>query len=69
MAEKGVQLNATVPRDWDTKLEDHRWTVRKTKTQLVKSYIERGMIQDGLLPASDADNGTEPLEGDENGQH
>ena len=52
-SKKGVQVNATIPPEWDQKLEDHRWTVRKTKTQLVKSYVERGMIQDGLLPATD----------------
>ena len=49
MAEKGVQVNATVPKEWDNKLEDHRWTVRKTKTQLIRDYVERGMIEDGLL--------------------
>jgi len=52
-SKKGVQVNATIPPEWDQKLEDHRWTVRKTKTQLVKSYVERGMIQDGLLPSPD----------------
>lgn len=56
MAEKGVQVNATVPKEWDNKLEDHRWTVRKTKTQLIRDYVERGMKADGLLPESDADS-------------
>lgn len=51
MAEKGVQVNATVPKEWDNILEDHRWTVRKTKTQLVKTAVEEYMKNHGLLPA------------------
>jgi hypothetical protein len=57
MAEKGVQVNATVPKEWDTILEDHRWNVRKTKTQLVKTAVEEYLVNHGLLPESDADGG------------
>ena len=57
MAEKGVQVSATIPREWDTKLEDHRWTVRMTKTQLVRDYVRRGMINDGLLTDDTTDQG------------
>lgn len=55
MAEKGVQVNATIPRDWDAKLEDHRWTVRMTKTQVVRTAVQEYMQRHGLLP-SDADS-------------
>jgi len=61
MAEKGVQVNATVPKDWDKLLEDHRWTVRKTKTQLVKTAVQEYMINHGLLDA----NGEVARPGDE----
>ena len=50
MAEKGVQVNATVPKEWDNILEDHRWNVRKTKTQLVKTAVEEYLVNHGLLP-------------------
>jgi len=49
MAEKGVQVSATVPKEWDAKLEDHRWTVRMTKTQLVRAAIEEYMVHHGLI--------------------
>jgi len=61
MAEKGVQVNATVPKEWDNILEDHRWTVRKTKTQLVKTAVQEYMINHGLLDA----NGEVARPGDE----
>lgn len=57
MAEKGVQVNATVPKEWDQKLEDHRWSVRMTKTQVVRTAVEEYMRNHGLL--------TDPVEGDE----
>ena len=49
MAEKGVQVNATVPKEWDQKLEDHRWSVRMTKTQVVRTAVEEYMRNHGLL--------------------
>lgn len=55
MAEKGVQVNATVPKDWDEKLEDHRWTVRKTKTQVIRTAVEEYMQNHGLLTAEQSD--------------
>jgi hypothetical protein len=53
MAEKGVQVNATVPKEWDQKLEDHRWSVRMTKTQVVRKAVEEYMVNHGLLTNQD----------------
>lgn len=50
MAEKGVQVSATIPKEWDAKLEDHRWTVRMTKTQVVRTAVEQYMLREGLIP-------------------
>ena len=49
MAEKGVQVNATIPKDWDQKIEDHRWTVRMTKTQVIRTAVEEYMRNHQLL--------------------
>lgn len=57
MAEKGVQVNATVPKEWDQKLEDHRWTVRMTKTQVIRAAVEEYMTNHGLLEAEQANQG------------
>ena len=56
MAEKGVQVNATVPKEWDAKLEDHRWSVRMTKTQVVRKAVEEYMINHGLLAAGGSED-------------
>jgi len=58
MAEKGVQVSATIPRDWDAKLEDHRWTVRMTKTQLVRTAVEQYMRREGLITDQDPESDT-----------
>ena len=47
--EKGVQVSATIPPEWDETLENHRWEVRKTKTQLVRTAIEEYFINHGLV--------------------
>lgn len=49
MAEKGVQVNATVPKEWDKILEDHRWSVRMTKTQVIRTAVEEYLHNHGLL--------------------
>ena len=51
MAEKGVQVNATIPKDWDKAIEDHRWTVRMTKTQVIRTAVEEYMQHHGIMPA------------------
>lgn len=48
--EKGVQVNATIPPAWDEILEDHRWNVRMTKTQVVRTAVEEYLTNHGLLP-------------------
>lgn len=47
--EKGVQVSATIPPAWDTILEDHRWLVRMTKTQLVRKAVEEYLTNHQLL--------------------
>ena len=37
--EKGVQVSATVTKEIDQALEDYRWGVRLTKTELVRVAI------------------------------
>lgn len=59
MAEKGVQVSATIPKEWDAALEDHRWTVRMTKTQVVRTAVEEYMVRNGLIPSPDADRESE----------
>ena len=54
MADKGVQVNATVPKEWDALLEDHKWKVKKTKTQLVRAAVEEYMINHDLLARDDS---------------
>lgn len=47
---KGVQVTATVDPELDAILEDHRWTVRKTKTELVRLAIEEYAVNHNLIP-------------------
>lgn len=51
--EKGVQVSATIPPSWDTVLEDHRWQVRMTKTQLVRKAVEEYLTNHNLLSETD----------------
>lgn len=47
--EKGVQVNATIPPAWNAVIDEHKWKVKMKKTDLVKTYVKRGMIEDGLI--------------------
>ena len=58
--QKGVQVSATISKELDQALEDHRWSVRMTKTELVRTAVEEyaakhGLIADpeGIVEASD----------------
>lgn len=37
---KGVQVSATISPELNNALEDYRWTVRKTKAEVIKAAIE-----------------------------
>jgi predicted DNA-binding protein len=52
---KGVQVSATISPELNTALEDHRWTVRKTKAEVIKAAIEEYAEHHQLLttPASE----------------
>lgn len=50
MREKGVQVSATIPTEWDNVLEEHKWDVRKTKTNVVKTAIQEYLVNHGLIP-------------------
>ena len=56
--QKGVQVSATISKELDQALEDHRWSVRMTKTELVRTAVEEYASRNGLLPKSDADSET-----------
>jgi len=58
MREKGVQVSATVPTAWDDILEEHKWDVRKTKTNVVKTAIGEYLVNHGLIKSMDEN--TEP---------
>ena len=47
--EKGVQVSATIPTEWDHIIEEHRWDVRKSKTQVVRTAVEEYLVSHGLL--------------------
>ena len=58
---KGVQVSATITPELDQALEDHRWNVRKTKTELVRLAVEEYAANHGIVPSptqegSDADS-------------
>ena len=65
---KGVQVSATISNELNAALEDHRWTVRKTKAEVVKAAIEEYAAKHGLdvadAPAGEPDQ--EPDAGAEN---
>lgn len=37
---RGVQVSTTLPKNMAEALEDHRWTVRKTMTELVRAALD-----------------------------
>jgi post-segregation antitoxin (ccd killing protein) len=45
---KGVQVSATVSKELNAALEDHRWMVRKTKAEVVLAAIEEYAANHGL---------------------
>jgi len=58
---KGVQVSATISTELNTALEDHRWTVRKTKAEVVKAAIEEYAAKHGLhVEPSAAEPDAEP---------
>lgn len=48
---KGVQVSATISPELHEALEDHRWQVRKTMTELVRLAVEEYGDKHGLLPS------------------
>ena len=48
--QKGVQVSATISKELDQALEDHRWSVRMTKTELVRTAVEEYAAKHNLLP-------------------
>lgn len=46
---KGVQVSATISPELDAALEDHRWTVRKSKTELVRAAVEEYAHNHGII--------------------
>lgn len=54
---KGVQVSATITPELDAALEDHRWQVRKTKTELVRLAVEEYAANHNIRPHSPADEG------------
>ena len=53
--QKGVQVSATISKELDQALEDHRWSVRMTKTELVRTAVEEYAAKHGLLPETNQD--------------
>lgn len=64
---KGVQVSATISPELDAALENHRWTVRKTRTEVVRAAVEEYAVNHKLTvaPESDADNETEESEAED----
>ena len=56
---KGVQVSATVTPELDQALEDHRWSVRKTKTELVRLAVEEYAHNHGIYPSPTEEGGHE----------
>jgi len=62
MAEKGVQVNATVPKQWNDILEQHQWVAQTRKTGLVKQAVYEFLVNHNLLPVdSDDDRGEQDV--------
>ena len=58
--EKGVQVSATIPTEWDQIIEEHRWDVRKSKTQVVRTAVEEYLVKRGLLEGEPDDGEVVP---------
>jgi len=61
--QKGVQVSATISKELDQALEDHRWSVRMTKTELVRTAVEEYAAKHNLIGTPDSE--TETPAGDE----
>lgn len=48
---KGVQVSTTVSPELFAALEDHRWTVRKSKSEVVLAALEEYAANHDLIPA------------------
>jgi len=62
MAEKGIQVSATVPKEWDKILEEHKWDVRKTKTKVIYTAVQEYLVNHGLIPNPEGNE--EPHDGE-----
>lgn len=45
---KGVQVSATISPELNDSIEDHRWTVRKTKAEVIKIAVEEYAVNHQL---------------------
>jgi hypothetical protein len=45
---KGVQVSGTVREELSAALEDYRWTVRKTRSEIVTTALEEYATNHGL---------------------
>ena len=45
---KGVQVSGTISKELSEAIEEHRWTVRKTRSELVTTAIEEYANNHGL---------------------
>ena len=50
--EKGIQVSATIPAEWDQIIETHKWDAHLTKTGVVKKAVEEYLVNHNLLPES-----------------
>lgn len=57
MAEKGVQVSATIPQEWFDTLEKHKWEAHKTRTQVIYTAIQEYLLERGLLEELTDDDG------------
>jgi len=51
---KGVQVSTTVSPELFAALEDHRWTVRKSKSEVVLAALEEYATSHGLIPDNES---------------
>jgi len=52
---KGVQVSTTVSPELFAALEDHRWTVRKSKSEVVLAALEEYAAKHNLTPTAPAE--------------
>lgn len=52
---KGVQVSTTVSPELFEKLENHRWTVRKSKSEVVLAALEEYAANHGLSASAPAE--------------